>query len=85
MTPKLRRSRNVAIDGGKLTTARLAAQLTQMQLATKAGISQSYISGIELGERTRVRPLVYARLCNALDLTEGDLRADPVPTPPPTR
>jgi transcriptional regulator with XRE-family HTH domain len=70
MTPRLRRSRNVAIDGGKITDARVAAGLTQRQLAAKAGMSQSYISGIELGERLRMRPLPYARLCDALGIAD---------------
>ena len=77
MTPHLRRSRNIAIDGRKLAAAREAADLTQVQLAAKAGISQSYISGIELGERVRMRPALYARLCRALAVSETGLMAHP--------
>lgn len=83
MTRKLRRSRNVAIDGGKVAEARAAAGLTQTQLAAKARISQSYLSDIELGER-RMRHALYDRLCDALGVTDRTtLMADP-PTPPTT-
>lgn len=79
MTPKLRRSRNVAIDGGKLQAARTAAELTQMQLAAQAGISQAYISGIEVGDRRRMNPHAYARLCAALGVSDTALQPDPTP------
>lgn len=82
MAPKLRRSHNVAIDGDKLTAAREKAGLTQTQLAAEVGISQSYISGIEMGDRPRVSPMVYASLCRVLGVSEPALRADPTPVPP---
>lgn len=76
MTPKLRRSNNVAIDGGKLLAARTAANLTQTQLAHEAGLSQSYISGIEHGDRSRIAPAPHARLIAALGVSDTALQPD---------
>ena len=80
MAPKQRESPNVAIDGAKLRHARHLAGLGQTPLATKAGVSQSYISAIEDGTRTRVSPEIYARLCDALDITDRTtLMTEPTP------
>lgn len=82
MAPTPRRSRNIAIDGKKTTEARRNAGLTQLQLATKAGISQSYLSSLELGERSRMSPALYTRLCDALGVTDpSTLMAEPPTTP----
>lgn len=79
MAAPQRDSPNIAIDGAKLRRARHEAHLTQVQLAEKAEIGQSYVSSIEDGSRKRVSPPVYGRLCAALHLTDHDaLTADQV-------
>jgi transcriptional regulator with XRE-family HTH domain len=69
MTPtQRRRPESIPVDRAKLTEARRKLGLTQVELADLAGISQSYLSALELGERPRVRPARYRRLCDALGL-----------------
>ncbi len=81
MEPKQRES-NIAIDGAKLRLQRQLAGKGVTVLAGLAGISQSYLSQIEVGDRTRVSPEVYARLCDALNITDRTyLLAEPVTEP----
>lgn len=76
-----RRTRHsVTIDGGKLTTARIRAGLTQVQLADRARLSQTYISSLEIGDRDRLSPEAHARLCTALGVDDTHLLAEQ-PTP----
>ena len=53
--------------GAEIRKARLAAGLTQQQLAAKAGISREYVSQLE---RSRYSPTVeiVLRLCKAMDV-----------------
>lgn len=85
MAPKQRDSPPVAvaIDGAKLKQARYMAGLDQVPLAQRAGVSQSYISAIESGARTRVSASIYARICDALGVTDRTaLMTDPPATAP---
>ena len=58
--------------GEELRKARMAAGLTQEQLAFKADISRNYISLLELGEKS---PTVETldRICRALGIKMSEL------------
>lgn len=62
----------VVIDGPKLKELRRARRDTLKTLAATCGISFQYLSQIERGDRPRVSPPVYSRLCTALELNEDD-------------
>ncbi len=82
MDDTARDSPHVAVDGVKLRHARKIAGLTQAGLADAAGISAVYISRIESGA-LRVTPPVYAKLCDALGVTDRTtLMAQPAPPTP---
>ena len=51
--------------GNELRKARLAAGLTQEELAFKADISRNYVSLLELGEKSPTVQ-VFMRICKAL-------------------
>jgi len=59
-------------QGDTLRSARLAQDLTQVQLAAKAEISQVYLSDLELG-RTRGGLDTWKNLAAALNLSLLDL------------
>lgn len=76
------------VDGDAIREERMQAGLTQAELARHAGISQRYISHLEKGSRTAMRPKTYKRLREALNATDERLRRTPPrPTedPPPER
>lgn len=58
--------------GRRLRSARLAAGLTQEQLAEKAGLHAVTISTLETAKRSGTIPTLI-RLCAALDADAGDL------------
>jgi transcriptional regulator with XRE-family HTH domain len=67
--------------GQRLRVARLAAGMTQAELAEASEVSQSTISDIERGERQRPRNEDLVPLADALDVSFRDL----VDKPPRTR
>ncbi|TBL29074.1 XRE family transcriptional regulator [Verrucosispora sp. SN26_14.1] len=59
----------VEIDGAKLRELRQMAGVTLGEFASTCEISVQYLSQIERGDRRRVSPPVYARICRSLKLT----------------
>lgn len=60
--------------GDELRKARMAAGLTQEELAFKADISRNYVSLLELGEKSPTVQL-FLRLCKALGVKGSTLIA----------
>ena len=58
--------------GENVKKLRESKKLTQMQLAVMAGISQSYLSYVELGLR-QITVQILCNLCNVLECTPDDL------------
>ena len=58
-----------------LLVARTRAGLTQRQVAEKAGISASYLSLIESGQRTTMSASTYLRLTAELSLSAEEREA----------
>ncbi len=63
------RPAGVEIDGAKLRELRQMAGVTLSEFASTCEISTQYLSQIERGNRRRVSPPVYARICTSLNLT----------------
>lgn len=61
------------VDGRAVARLRRTAPLTQEQLATRAGISQSYLSQIESGARTVVRGPVREAIATALGCAVAEI------------
>ncbi|WP_030487309.1 helix-turn-helix domain-containing protein [Micromonospora chokoriensis] len=61
----------VEIDGPKIRELRKLRGESVTSLASTCGITRQYLSQIERGDRRRVSPPVYAKICNALKLS-GD-------------
>ncbi|MEW2474653.1 helix-turn-helix transcriptional regulator [Micromonospora gifhornensis] len=59
----------VEIDGAKLRELRQMAGANLVEFASTCEISVQYLSQIERGDRRRVSPPVYSRICRALKLT----------------
>ncbi|MEU1240084.1 helix-turn-helix transcriptional regulator [Micromonospora parva] len=59
----------VDIDGAKLRELRKLRGDTLAEFAASCDISLTYLSQIERGDRPRVSPPVYGRICSALRLT----------------
>lgn len=55
-----------------LTKLRRKKKLSQLQLSKRAGVSRSYISGIEAGKYDPTTNIV-CKLCKALGCTPNDL------------
>jgi predicted transcriptional regulator len=66
----------IPVDGPKLRKRRMDAGLEIDDLATAARISRSYLSHLETGSRTRMRPARHKRLFDALEAAE---QAQPSP------
>ncbi|WP_235851072.1 helix-turn-helix domain-containing protein [Paraburkholderia piptadeniae] len=64
-----------AVFGVMLRERRLAAGLTQEQLAFEASIRRNYVSMLELGQHQPTLTMLFA-LATALDCTPSDLLAD---------
>lgn len=60
----------------KLRIARINAELSQKELAKISGVSNDYISGLELGRQKNPGLDVVKRLCKALDKTVEELFFD---------
>lgn len=58
----------------------MQAGLEISELAERAGISRRYLSHLETGTRTRMRPSTFARLRTALNITDERLRLAPTET-----
>lgn len=58
----------VAIDGEKLRELRQLRGETLAEFASTCGITLQYLSQIERGDRPRVSPKVYGRICTVLNL-----------------
>lgn len=58
--------------GENVKKLRESKNLTQMQLAVMAGISQSYLSYVELGLR-QITVQILCNLCNVLECRPDDL------------
>lgn len=64
----------VEIDAAKLRELRQDSGLTQLDLAAKSSLTGPYISQLETGQRKRVSPPAFVRLCNALNVAPRDRR-----------
>ncbi len=60
--------------GNELRKARLAARLTQEELAFKANISRNYVSLLELGEKSPTVQILL-RVCKALGVKASTIVA----------
>jgi len=61
--------------GARLRRSREAAELTQEELASKAGLTAKAISALERGERKRPHPHTVRSLADALDLPDTEREA----------
>ena len=71
-----------SVNGQAIRELRKAAGVETSQMAELARISRRYLSHLENGTRTRMRPAPYARLRTALGAHDTQLLAPPK-TPPP--
>ncbi|MDA8186647.1 MAG: helix-turn-helix transcriptional regulator [Dehalococcoidales bacterium] len=71
--------KQLIIDPLKLRRFREARQLTQGQLAHKAGITQSHISQMESGKRPNATLATVGKLAAALGVSIDDLLIHPRP------
>jgi transcriptional regulator with XRE-family HTH domain len=60
----------MAIDGAKVRRARKLRGCTLKDFADTCGISLTYLSQIERGDRPRVSPKVFVGICDALGLDQ---------------
>ena len=58
------------VDGADLRQRRMAAGVEISELAAAAGISRRYLSHLETGTRSRMRPAPHKRLFAALAAAE---------------
>ncbi|MFJ8923930.1 helix-turn-helix domain-containing protein [Streptomyces sp. NPDC102415] len=65
------------VDGAVIRHRRMRMGLEMSELADRAGISRRYLSHLENGTRTQMRPRRYTALCKALDAETPDLLAPP--------
>ena len=63
------------VFGERLRALRLAARLTQEELAERAGLTAAGLSAIERGIRKRAYPRTVAALADALGLAGEDREA----------
>lgn len=61
------------VDGAVIRHRRMQMGLEMSELAERADISRRYLSHIENGTRTHMRPRRYAALCKALNAGTDDL------------
>lgn len=61
---------SVEIDGAQLRELRKLSGETLVTFAPKCGIGYQYLSQIERGDRPRVSPPTYARICDALGIKD---------------
>ncbi|BCM70937.1 helix-turn-helix domain-containing protein [Streptomyces tricolor] len=60
------------VEGAAIRTLRMKLGLTQAQLAELAQISRPYVTQLENGDRSDMRPPTYKRLRTALQIQEDD-------------
>lgn len=60
----------MAIHGADVRRRRQLLGWSTGELAAQCGISQQYVSFIERGDRERVSPGVFAKICDALGVTD---------------
>ncbi|MFE7485558.1 helix-turn-helix domain-containing protein [Streptomyces sp. NPDC057552] len=65
------------VDGAVIRHRRMQMGLEMSELAERVGISRRYLSHLENGTRTRMRPRRYAALCKQLNASTDDLLASP--------
>ena len=65
------------IDANKLKAARSAAQLSQKALATMAGVSRTYVSGLESGRCDNPDPAKVDALAKALNVSTESICSGP--------
>jgi len=65
----------VAINGSRLRTERQLLGDSLSSFASRVGITFQYLSQIERGDRRRVSPAVFARICDALGYPPHQRRA----------
>ncbi|MGY1439464.1 helix-turn-helix domain-containing protein [Streptomyces reniochalinae] len=61
------------VSGSALRTERMDQGLGLQQVADAAGITASYLSRLETGVRTRMRPATYHALRKSLTVTDNRL------------
>lgn len=65
------------VDGEAIWAKRMQAGIEVKELASSAGVSDSYIRKLEKGARTHMKPGSYSRLRAALNADETELLAPP--------
>lgn len=68
----MERERQLKLVGEQIRSLREKADMTQDQMAFKAGFSRSYYSGVERGVRN-ISAINLIQLAKALDVEVGDL------------
>lgn len=63
------------VNGAVIRELRMTAGVDTSDLAERAGISRRYLSHLENGTRSRMRPAAYTRLRQALGAAENELLA----------
>jgi len=71
----------LSVLGARLTSARLALNLTQAELAHRAGVSKRTVERLESGQSTQLTNFI--RILRTLDLIEGFALLLPPPQPSP--
>jgi DNA-binding XRE family transcriptional regulator len=79
--PKRRARRGGVLIGARVRQARKAAGLTQWALSIRAGITVNAVSELERDVTGNPRSRTIQAIARALDLTVGDLLAEPDPEP----
>lgn len=65
------------VRGAEIRERRMQMGFEVSELAAEAGISRRYLSHLENGTRTQMRPRRYVALRTALAATDDDLLAPP--------
>lgn len=68
---------NVEINGVRLRKLRKLAGHNLVTFAPLVDITVQYLSQIERGDRRRVSPAVYSRICEALGIAKKELLGSP--------
>lgn len=67
----------VEVDGLAIWAKRMQAGIEVKELASAAGVSDSYVRKLERGIRTRMKHGTYSRLRTALNANETEFLAPP--------
>jgi len=71
---------DIKLDGRQVAQLRRTAGLTQLELATKAGLSPAYISKLEVSPTMRTAYGTAGKLAHALEVELNTILVDPIPT-----